>query len=184
MTPEEYIQLKAFARIDGFLLSLLWVSSFVCYIVGISNPVWSLGAIVLALASPIFVGKRLQQFRDNAREGIISFKRGWGYVTLVFFYAAVILALVQYAYFTYLDNGYLFQAMNSMMDTAEGKQLIAQYNMGETMTKAIDQFRSMRPIDMSLNVLTTNIMIGTILAVPIAALLKSNVKRINKDIQS
>ena len=184
MTPEEYIQLKAFARIDGFLLSLFWVSSFVCYIVGLSNPSWSLFGALLALGSPFFASRRLRVFRDDVRDGVISFSRAWGYICLVFFYSAVIFALVQFAYFTYLDNGYLIHAMNSMMDTPETQQIINQYGMAETMNEAVSQLRQMRPIDMAINILTTNIMMGVIVGIPIAALLKSDTKRINNDIHS
>ena len=37
MTAPEYIQLKAYARQDGFFLALLWTASFACYILGITN---------------------------------------------------------------------------------------------------------------------------------------------------
>ena len=46
MTPEEYIQLKAFARQDGAMLSLLWIGSFACYIKGLSSPTLAFAALL------------------------------------------------------------------------------------------------------------------------------------------
>ena len=75
MTPEEYKQLKAFARQDGALLSLLWIGAMICYIQGLNSPILGMLAMLLIVASPFYAANRLRKFRDNAREGIISFIR-------------------------------------------------------------------------------------------------------------
>ena len=95
MTPAEYIQLKAFARVDGALLAVLWVASFACYVAGIANPVYSMMAMMLMVATPFFVAFRLGKFRDKGLNGIISLPRGWGYSVYVFFYAAILMAVAQ-----------------------------------------------------------------------------------------
>ena len=78
MTPEDYKQLKAFARQDGALLSLLWIGAMICYIQGLSSPILGMIAILLIVASPFYAANRLRHFRDEAREGIISFMRAYG----------------------------------------------------------------------------------------------------------
>jgi len=175
MTPAEYVQLKAFARIDGLLLALLWVSSFACYIIGLSRPVWTMGALFLALVSPFFVARRLRLFRDVVRDGAISFRRAWAFVVLVFFYAGILFALFQYAYFAFMDKGYFLQSLQQMMSAPETIQIIQQYGMSDSLGESMAQLRSMRPIDLSLNVLTTNIILGILLGLPIAALMKHDV---------
>ena len=75
MTAPEYMQLKAYARQDGFFLALLWTASFACYILGISNQMLGMLAIGLAVMTPFFVAGRLRKFRDEGREGLISFGR-------------------------------------------------------------------------------------------------------------
>ena len=59
MTPIEYVQLKAFARQDGALLALLWVATFLLYIIGVSNQLLGLAAFFLMCYTPFFVGERL-----------------------------------------------------------------------------------------------------------------------------
>ena len=89
MTPIEYVQLRAFARQDGALLSLLWIGSFACYIQGLTYPSLGMAAILLAIMSPFFAANRLRHFRDYAREGFITFKRGYAYTVMSYFYAGL-----------------------------------------------------------------------------------------------
>ena len=172
MTPAEYVQLKAFARVDGALLAVLWVGSFACYILGIANPLYSLVAMGLMVVTPFFVGRRLGKFRDEGLGGVISFGRGWGYSVYVFFYAAILLALAQYVYFAYVDQGYLMQSFSKVLSTPEAKQIVEQYGMQQTMAEGLKQMGQLRPIDYALNVLTMNILTGVVLGFPIAALMQ------------
>ena len=172
MTPAEYVQLKAFARIDGARLALLWVVSFTCYIVGIANPLYGMVAIVLMVATPFFVSRRLMKFRDEGLGGVISFGRGWGYSLYVFFYASILLALAQYVYFAYIDQGYMLQSFSEALSSSEAQQMVKQYGAQQMIDESLEQLGQMRPIDYALNILTMNIMIGAVLGLPIAALIK------------
>lgn len=173
MTAPEYIQLKAFARLDGAYLSLIWAVSFCCYLMGFANPLYGLLALVLMVVTPFFVAIRLRNFRDYGLDGVISFMRAWAYAVFVFFYASLLLAIVQYIYFAYFDHGYLIQAMFNMLDTPEMQQMLSQVGMGDALSESLNEIQRMRSIDMALNVLTSNIMLGMVLGVPIAAVMKS-----------
>ena len=172
MTPEEFIQLKAFARQDGALLSVLWIGSFACYILGISMPMLGTVALLLIVASPFFAANRLRHFRDGAREGVISFMRGYAYTALTFFYAALLLAAAMYVYFTFIDNGYLLSTINQFLSTKEGKQLLELYGMADEMQANMNALAALRPIDFAVNMLSINITIGLVLGLPIAAVMQ------------
>ena len=175
MTPEEYKQLKAFARQDGALLSLLWIGALVCYVQGMTNPLLGLLSLMLIVASPFFAASRLRHFRDYAREGVISFKRGYAYLVLVFFYAGLLLAAALYIYFAFIDKGYLYMKLTEMMSTEEGRLAIQAAGMKEQMNEGLKELQNMRPIDYALNMLTFNIMTGFFLGLPIAALMQRQV---------
>ena len=176
MTAPEYIQLKAFARIDGVWLSLLWIAAFALYIVGLRSPGYGLAAMVLAVATPFFVGTRLRHFRDEGLSGTISFMRGWAYTVYVFFYGGLLFALAQWAYLTYMDQGYLLNTITEMLSAPETVEALRQMGMTETLDESLTMLWQMRPIDLSLNMLTTNILMGMLLGLPIAAVIK-RVKR-------
>ncbi len=172
MTPQEYTQLKAFARQDGVLLALLWIGGFACYILGLSNPMLGLAAMVLICATPFFAANRLRHFRDYGREGIISFTRSYAYTVFIFFYAGILLAVAIYLYFTFIDNGFLMGKILETIQSPEGQKIIELYGMTKEIDENIKLIAGMRPIDYSLNMLTINIISGFILGIPIAAIMQ------------
>lgn len=172
MTGQEYIQLKAFARIDGFMLSVLWLFSFGFYMAGLTSPLYGFASMALTVATPFFVGFRLRKFRDEDLEGFISFMRAWAYVILVFFYAGIAFAIAQYLYLNYMDQGYLMQTLATIMSTPEAKAMIEQAGLTDEMAESLHNMQAMRPIDIALNMLTMNIMLGIIVGLPVAALLQ------------
>ena len=172
MTPEEFYQLKAFARQDGALLSVLWIGSFACYILGITTPMLGTLALILIVASPFFAANRLRHFRDGAREGVISFLRGYAYTAMTFFYAALLLAAAIYIYFAFIDDGYLLSTFNKLLGTKEGKQMIELYGMTDQIQATLKELAALRPIDYAVNMLSVNITIGLILGLPIAAVMQ------------
>ena len=154
------------------MLSVLWIGSFACYIFGITNPLLGMLALLLIVVSPLFAANRLRHFRDGVREGVISFGRGYAYTALVFFYAAVLLAAAIYIYFAFIDNGYLLSTVNQFLLTKEGKQIIELYGLADQLQENLKTLAEMRPIDYAVNMLSVNITIGLLLALPIAAVYK------------
>ena len=176
MTAPEYLQLKAFARQDGALLALLWVSSFLLYIMGLSNQMLGLAAILLMLYTPFFVGSRLGKFRDFGREGLISFRRGYAYTILVFFYGGVLFAIAQYLYFAYVDHGFLLSQFSKMVTSSEMQQVLKQYGMTQMMDESLQEMANTRPIDFALNMLTINISLGFVMGLPLGLIMQRSVK--------
>ena len=178
MSPQEYIQMKAFARQDGALLSLLWIGGFICYIQGLVNPLMAMLALLLIVTSPFFAANRLRHFRDYAREGIITFQRGYAYTVLTFFYGGLLLAVAMFIYFNFIDQGYLLGKLTDAMNSAEGKEVIKAYGMSSQMEEGLRELAAMRPIDYALNMLAVNITAGFLLGLPIAAVMqRSTVKK-------
>ena len=172
MTPEEYKQLKAFARQDGALLSLLWIGAMACYIQGLNSPILGMIAMLLIVMSPFYAANRLRHFRDDVREGIISFMRAYGYTVLTYFYAGLLLAVAVFIYFHFMDNGYLLGKLQEMLNTEEGRRVMSAYGMADEMKQGLEELSRMRPIDYALNMLTINISTGFILGLPTAALMQ------------
>lgn len=173
ITTEEYIQLKAFARIDGIYLALVWIVSFACYVGGFTSPVLSMVASLTALASPLFAAYRLRRFRDDVREGVISYRRAVAYFVLMFVYASLLFALAQYVYFAFIDQGYLIGQYTTMMSASEVQTLLQTYGM--TKAQVSDMLRQMQditPVYFVFQVLMMNIVLGFVLGIPMGLLTK------------
>ena len=137
MTAEEYIQLKAFARIDGALLSVMWIASFALYVIGMTKPMMMIGGIIIAVSSPVFTASRVRKFRGIARYGIISFGRAYIYSILTFFYASLLFAIAQFVYFQFIDGGYIISQITEMMSQEPNRQVIQAYGMTDTINESL-----------------------------------------------
>lgn len=159
------VQLKAFARQDGAILWLLWTASFVGLII---DPAASWGSL-FAFLTPFIVGWRLIKFRDEALDGAISFRRGYAYCWYVFFYGALLFAIEQYLYFCYLDNGTFATLLMQTSKTLEEVYKAEGLGIAE-IKEAMDMMSKLKPIQFSFLFLMQNILTGTILSLPIAAI--------------
>jgi hypothetical protein len=176
ITEKDILQFKAFARQDGALLALLWVCAFLLYIVGLSNSMLALAALMLVCYTPLFVGKRVGKYRDTVLDGVISYRRAYGYTVLMFYYGSILFAVAQYVYFAFLDQGFLLSRFTDMVSSDEGRQVLQRYGMVETMDESLRQMALTRPIDFALNMLIANVAAGLVLGIPVASIRARRVK--------
>ena len=132
--------------------------------------------MLLIVVSPFYAANRLRKFRDVAREGIISFMRAYGYTVLTYFYGGLLLAIAVFAYFQFIDNGYLMSKLMDMLNTEEGRQMVKLYGMADEISQGMEELAKMRPIDYALNMLTIIISTGFILGLPTAAVMRREVR--------
>lgn len=175
---EEYEQLKAFARIDGAIVGGLWIVSFAFFIGEFYNPMLGFVSLIVGVYSLVLAAMRLKRFRDNVLDGMITFSRALLYSMLVYFYAALLMAAGQFIYFQFIDQGFMLSQYEEITNTAEFNTLLAAYGIKQNeMKMAIDNIAALRPIDIALQFFTTNIILGFMVSLPIAAMLKSKYKR-------
>ena len=177
MTIPEYAQLRAFARIDGLKLFLLWLASFACYMAGLRSPDWGLLGLLLAVLTPLLVYRMVRRFRDVSLDGTISFGRGWLYAFFLFFYAALLFAVAQYVYFAFLDNGFFTESIATLFADRESAAMLKQMGIDQQMAEAVQALAAARPIDLALNILVSNLFTGVLLGVPIAAFAQRSTPR-------
>ena len=163
------LQLRAFAQQDGFFLSLLWIASFFSLIY---LPETALSS-VLMLATPFFVVWRTNKFRDYALSGKISFRRALLYVFQSFFNASILFALAQILYFTFLDNGMFMSMVNNSVSTLT--PVYKAYGVDtKQLTEVTQMLSSLTSIEFSFIIFLQNVVIGLLLAFPIALVCRRN----------
>ncbi len=175
ITPQALIQLKAFARQDGFILSLVWLLSMWLYI-KVSGSIYG---PLLMFSTPFFIIWRLNEFRDKALDGHISVLRSIGYSCYVIFYASLIFAIGQYVYFSYLDNGDFMKLLNT------GKEFLNSSSNTTGMTaqdidNAVNVVGMMTPIELVFSFMMNNLVIGAIISPVIVLFSKMSEKKRNK----
>lgn len=159
--------MRAFARYDGLRLFLLWLGSFILYVAGFKTPILGMLAMILALMTPFRSSRKLRYYRDEVLGGVISFRRAWAYVVLQFFYASLLFAFAQFVYFSYIDKGYFMEQIAQMFSEPSTMQALQQMGMGQGLTQAVADLSQMRPIDLVLNIMTSNLLVGLVIGLPI-----------------
>lgn len=177
MNVGEYAQMKAFARVDGVLVALVWTASFAFYVAGLAHPALMMVAMLVGLASPVYAGKRLCHYRDGVLGGELSFRRGYAYTALVFLYAALLFAVVQFVYFRFLDNGFVASCLTALTSNPEAMQALKASGMESAFNDALAQMVAVRPIDYALSYFTTNVALGLMLGLPIAGVVSRGAAR-------
>lgn len=178
ISQKDYKELQTFTRYDGALVAAIWTVSFALYVMGIANPLLMMAGVALAVYSPFFVARRLRLFRDNVREGCISFRRSYAYSVSVFGHAALLFAVAQYIYFSFIDNGYIANCVAQVFNDPQAQQMVKAYGMEKTLEESLAAMRAVRPIDYALNNLTLNIMICLALSLPIAGFTRATTKSV------
>lgn len=170
MEINEYRQLKAFAVQDGTLLGLIWILCLASFVWQLSNPSISIVWIAASIFSIGFAFIRVKKFGTAVKEGELSFGRAWFYSIIMFVCASILMALATYIYFAFIDKGFIVNTYFTIMDAEESKALLKGYDIDDkTFAEAMQQFSELKPIDWTMNILSSNIILGMILS-PIIAL--------------
>ena len=176
MIYEDFKQLTAYTRYDGIYLAIIWAASFACLLGITILPVLAQFSFLLSLSTPFFVAYRLKIFREEGRNGIISFRCSLFYCVRVFFNAAIIFSLLQWLYMHYLDNGKLLMMVTNLYSNNEGKSTLAAIGV------PYDQFiaalpETFQPYSLASSTFVTAVMLGGLCSLFIAAIMSKKGKR-------
>jgi multisubunit Na+/H+ antiporter MnhB subunit len=174
-TQEEYAQLKAYSRIDGALVGLMWAVSFGCMVAGFKNPSWSFAAIVIGFASPIYGISRMIKFRRKVLDNKMSYRRALGYAIMMLLCATLILAGVQLVYFQFFDHGYFIENYATILKSPEMMEAAVNYGLSEQdIDSTIAVISEMRPVEVVIQFLSSNVLLSVMLSIPMALFAKKS----------
>ncbi|MBQ8702079.1 MAG: DUF4199 domain-containing protein [Prevotella sp.] len=175
-TYGEYIQLKAFARVDGAIMGALWVISFASFVLSFSYPVLGTCSLILGIVSLVLNIMRLRAFRNEILEGAISFRRAFFYSMLTYLYASIILVLAQLIYFKFIDHGTLMGQYLTLLSSDNLRQALMQaYGITDKeLSQAVSMLRAMRPTDIALQFFMMNLFMGVVISLPTALFIRKS----------
>lgn len=166
---EKYTLVRTQARTDGLMLGLFWVLSFALFIGNFHFAICGILWMGTMIFTPFYVGLLTRHYATTLLEGRISYRHAYAHGFLTVFYASLILAIVQWAYFAYLDNGFV---VNSYVNLITDKDFLkGMESMGykkQSVDELVTVLRSLRPIDIAMQMLWSNIMAGFIISLTTA----------------
>ena len=162
-------QSRAFARVDGAYLGLIWVVAFAFFILQYSEPSLGMVNVFISVLSLFFAYSRLVKFRKQICDDTIGFAGAYVHVLFMFFYAALIMGLAQYIYFKFIDNGFLLNSYSNVMLSDEFKEASKASGLSEdNINEVLGQLAKARPVDLVINILSMNVFGSFFLSIPMA----------------
>lgn len=174
------VSTRSYAMHFGAYMGIYWILKFILLPLSFTIPFLSFLFIGLTMGVPFLGYFYLKIFRDKVCGGYISFSHAMLFMMLVYFFAAMLVSVAHFIYFQYIDNGLIFNAIQSM-----SKQVLilneghAEYTqMEEMINEMIKSFNELTPSDITLANFSRNIYIGFLLAIPTALIGKRIAKPI------
>lgn len=169
ITQSEYIQLRAFARQDGFFMGCLWIFTFGCLVGSMEQPDLQIGFMAGIILTPVLAYMRLKHFRDKVMGGTISYQRALAFLFFTLASASIIIAAATYIYFYFFDNGLFMSTIKQNLSLPEIRQAFADAGMSaKELDMQIATIGESRPIDFAFNMFCNGIICSTMLAAVLA----------------
>lgn len=152
----------------GTCMGVFWIGKFILFPLGFRVPFLSLAFMVLTLAVPFLAYYYVRAYRNRFCGGGIRFSQAWVFTALVYIYAALLAAVAHFVYFQFIDQGFILNACVEVLEQQRG----ISAEMDTQIDLLLEAFgeASTSPIDITVQLFSSNVMYGSILAVPIALL--------------
>lgn len=180
MNDFQPLNLSQYAMRYGTGMGLFWIAKFFILLLGL----FSGNYLVLSLAYLIFFTGTVsvpflayfmaRQYRNTVCGGRLPMSFAWLFVTLIYLFAALLAAVGHYVYFEFLDDGSFFGTLFSMVDEA---QLKNEPELKAMFEQSRDILLSLSPINITMQMLSSNILYGTLQAFVIGLIVSRRKKR-------
>lgn len=160
--------MQRYAMLFGTYMGGFWILKFILFPVGLSVPFLLLLFMGLTLCVPFMGYYYVRMYRNQVCGGSISFLHAWIFTVFMYMFAALLAAVAHYIYFRFIDHGYILGTCETMIDTLAQSNIPGMDSYIDTYQEALETARSLNPIDITLQMISSNVFWGSILAFPTA----------------
>lgn len=180
-SANKFKQLNAFAMQYGIALGAWGILSLVTTGVSLKITSLSLLSSIVTLASPVTAALLTSRFRKSTttpEEGF-TFGRAFLFVFTTGFYASVWIAAFVFLYLAYWDNGYIFNAYESLLSSPEYAGSMQQSGLmnslnANSVSDMIDAMRSISPAGYASSVIYMSFMTNPVISAIIALICRKS----------
>ena len=174
-------QTRAYAGYYGLWVGACWIACFGLSMAGLTQPLLSNVGFLAGLSSLPLAVWLLRGFREHVAP--LPLRRAWHLAWMTFLAAALLCTAAQYIYFAYIDGGRLMRAYTDMLQQPEIHDMLQQMLPGQDVdtlaNQALETFASTPSSDLAIQFLFWNVLIATVVAIPVAFMSKDKSKTDN-----
>lgn len=162
----------------GTCMGIYWTVKFALIPLGFQFSAYLIVAYsVLTLAVP-FIGYRYAKiYRDKACEGYLGFGGACIFLLGMYLFASMFASVAHYIYFAFIDNGFLVASMNAILKAAAEIEAPSATDM-DALNQSMDLISSMNATDITLQCLSSDIFMCSLISVPTALLVARYPKKV------
>lgn len=168
--------LQKYAMHFGTFMGVYWVLKFILFPLGLLVPFLFFLYLGLTLGIPFMGYYYTKMYRDKACGGYIDFGHAWLFTMAMFMFSSILTSAAHFIYFRFIDNGHILHSYRSLIDNA--MQLNVQGTEGyfTQIQESLDLFASLTPIDITLQLLSTNVFLAAFLSLFISLFIQKKDK--------
>ena len=158
---------------SGTLLGLLWIAMYAAVIGGMTNPTYLLFFMILFIASPFYAAYLARSFRKKYCNNAMSFAQAWLFALMEYLCASLLSAIAVFVYLKFFDSTVITDTMNKMLEIIETQPQVYEDSSAQ-LKEALAIYSNFSIRDIVLNITTSNLMNGTLIAPIIAIFVRRN----------
>ncbi|WP_017142366.1 DUF4199 domain-containing protein [Bacteroides finegoldii] len=174
--------LQKYAMHFGTYMGAYWILKFILLPLMFAIPFFQLLYVILTLAVPIIGYYYVKIYRDKVCGGAIQFSHAVLFTIFMYMFASLLVAVAHYIYFQFIDHGFIFNTLADFWNQAIEQSPALQENK-ELMKDMFDadKINSLSAIDITMQMLSSDVFFGSILAIPTGLMVMKKAKPGNNE---
>lgn len=168
--------LQKYAMHFGTFMGVYWIIKFILFPLGLVVPFLFLLYIGLTLGVPFMGYYYTKSYRNKICGGFIQFGHAWLFTIVMFMFASVLTSAAHYIYFRFLDNGHIVDTYQEMINTVSQVEVAGAAVDTSQLQEAIDLFSTLTPADITFQILSLNVIFGSLMSIFIALFVQRSPK--------
>ena len=177
MTTDKPATIQQYAMRYGTFMGIFWIFKFAFLPLGFTIPLLQLFFILLTCFVPILGYIYTRKFRNYYCEGVISFSRAFSFTFCTYVFAAMLTAVAHYIYFRFIDEGYLVNMYLNQLEAIKSSATGEMLTSVDQLITAFSVVSSLSPLEITFQLISQNVIYGTLLALPTALLVMRRKKQ-------
>lgn len=176
--------LQRYAMLFGTYMGVFWILKFILFPLGLNVPFLLFLFVGMTMCVPFMAFYYTRMYRNQVCGGSITFLHAWLFTTFMYVYAALLTAVAHYIYFRFIDNGFILNTYEAMLNSFDSDIFTGMDEYFNQLKDTLTLIRSLTSIEITLQLISQNIFYGSLLAIPTALFAMRNSPKQTEEKQS
>ncbi|MBQ8501620.1 MAG: DUF4199 domain-containing protein [Bacteroides sp.] len=161
---------QRYAMIFGTYMGVFWILKFVLFPLGLMVPFLSFLFVGLTLCVPFMGYYYARSFRNQVCGGAIGLMQAFAFAVLMYMFASLLTAVAHYVYFRFIDGGFILDTCEAQIRQVAQSGIPGIEAYTDMYSETLQVMRALNPLEITLQLISTNFFVGIMLALPTALL--------------